>query len=214
MIVHHYPPVKRWQLPGRNACAQARRPAHLPRAFTFLEVLLVLAVLVALAGLIVPNLGRRRERAQLEYITAQVTSLLTLARSTAMSRGRRHRCVFGDNGYRVWIEAELDPVGQAGQFEPIAADWARVDLSEQGGRCVMVDMSGLYRLIKAKESELLDRELPDNVYEQIEFRPDGRCDSGIIILAGASGENVTLDLDGLTGRVKVSQKCRDEEDTE
>jgi len=186
----------------------------LRRAFTLLEVLLVIAVLVVLAALVAPNIAGRREQAQLEYIASHVSSLLSLARSTAMTTGRRHRCVFDENGSRMWIEHEVDPIEQGGQFEPINANWARFDLAEQDGRCVMVDLSGLHKLIRAKEIELLDQDLPEDVYDPVEFRPDGRCDGGMIVLAGPSGRQTALELDGLTGQVRISDKWQGDQELE
>jgi len=184
------------------------------RGFSLVELLLTIGVLIMLAGLIWPNLTGRRERAQLEYIGSQMASTISYARAAAMSTGRRHRCVFQDGGSQMVIEWEADPVEAGGEFEPLKGQWARLNLIQEGVRCEMVDLVGYDKLLKERERELLDQEIPSELYEPIELYPDGRCDSGTIVLSAASGERLELQLNGFTGQVRVSRRWQGKTDSE
>lgn len=71
-------------------------PNHKPvsshkRAFTLLEILVVLAVMAILLALIVPSFNSITAARKLDTSGAQTADLLALARQTAMARGNRVR---------------------------------------------------------------------------------------------------------------------------
>lgn len=183
------------------------------RSFTLFEVLLVIVLLAALAAIVWPSLGGRGQ-VRLESMTSAVSSMLSFARSAAMNTGRRHRCVFSENGSRMWVEKQSDPLGSPGEFAKVKADWARLDLAGSAVRCTMVDLIGMHKLLRSREREVLEQELEEGFYEPIEFFPDGSCDSCLIVLSIASGEELGIEINGLTGQVRIVQTWQDEESTE
>lgn len=183
-------------------------------AFTLIELLLVVGLLVMIAGLVWPNLSGREGRARLEYVVSEVTSRLGLARGGAMSTGRRYRCVFDEDGSTMWLEYEAHPVSEPGRFDRVAGQWAKLDLAGNGVRCEMVDLVGYDRLLKEQEREALDEELHSEFRDPIEFYPDGRCTAALIVLSGdlsQDEEKIELRLDGLTGEVGIRKRCREEQ---
>jgi hypothetical protein len=164
---------------------------------------MVMGVLVLMAALVWPNVAGRRGQAQFQYVISTASSMLSLARSESMVSGTRYRCVFEDAGARMVIEHEPEPLDRPGQFEPVQGSWSRLDLAGQGVRCVVVDLDGVYKAIRLKEREVLEREFAPELFEPIEFQPDGRCDSGTIVLSGPSDRAVQLQLSGLTGQVRI-----------
>ncbi len=87
----------------------------------------------------------------------------------------------------------LERLAEAGLLAEIASTWRR-NLME---KVAEVDEHLL-------EKFCADEELPEAFYEPIEFYPDGRCDPCLIILSGPSEEQLQLEVNGLTGRVKSS----------
>ena len=165
-----------------------------------------MAALVLLAALVWPNVAGRRERAQLDYVGSQVASLLSLARSAAMSTGRRHRCAFTEGGAKLRVESEADPLDRPEDFQPLKAEWGQLNLADENVRCVLVDLMGLDKVIRTRERDFLDRELPAQLFEPIMFGPDGRCDSAVILLSGPSPRALRLELNGLTGQVRIQEQ--------
>ncbi len=180
-------------------------------AFTLLEVLLVIALLAGMAAIVWPSLGSQQSRAELDNAASQLASFLSMSRSTAMSTGRRYRCVFSENGLIATIEVEDNPIEFPGVFERLKSHWARLDLAESNVVCEMVDLTGYRKIIRMKERELIEEEMPLALHEPVEFFPDGRCDSGLIVLVGSSGRRLYLRLNGFTGAVKVFEEWQVEE---
>jgi len=182
----------------------ARRPVEV-RAFTLFELLLVIVLLSILAAVVWSGLGGH-EQAQLNSMAGQVSAMLSYARSAAMNTGRIHRCVFADGGSRMWIESQADPVERPSEFEKVKADWAQLNLIRQGVHCSMVDLPGFHLYLRQREREVLNQEVPEAFYEPIEFYPDGRCNPCLIVLDGSEKDQVGLELNELTGQVKIVEK--------
>jgi prepilin-type N-terminal cleavage/methylation domain-containing protein len=58
------------------------------RGFTLVELAVVLAIIVVLSALAIPNIARQRPRARLASATAELQSLLHAARQQALASGR------------------------------------------------------------------------------------------------------------------------------
>lgn len=180
------------------------------RSFTLIEILLVIAVLVMLAGLIWPNVMGRREQARFDHVVLRVSTMMSLARSGAMMSGRTHRCVFDEGGGRMRVEWEPEPFDGAGEFEPVEGSWARLDLAKEGVRCEMVDLSGVFKAIRVRERDVVGEDPPAALLEPVTFRPDGRCDSGVIVLKSKGGREAQMAINGLTGQVRMVESWQGE----
>jgi prepilin-type N-terminal cleavage/methylation domain-containing protein len=179
------------------------------RAFTLLELLLVIAVLVILAGVVWPNLGAQTSAGRLAFTAHQVANLIQFGRSESMCAGKPYRFRFDPAGMRAVIEEETDPMGHPGEFEPILAHWASVDLAEGNIRCLAIHFDPWESKLKEQEEQVLEggegKEATSESAGPINFYPDGTSDSATLLLGDDTGRNYTLILNGLTGRIRVEQ---------
>jgi type II secretory pathway pseudopilin PulG len=122
-----------------------------------LELLLVLAVLILLAGVIWTNLDARSSAGKLEFAARQLGTMLQLARSEAMTMGKSYRCRFESDGMRAVLEEEADPIKQPGTFVVLKAHWAQVDL---GGpetiKCLSVHFDPWESQLKEQEAKVVE----------------------------------------------------------
>ena len=174
------------------------------RAFTLLELLLVIVILMTLAALVWPNLGNRTSGGKLEFAARQLTSLLRMARSQSMSTGKLYRCRFERDGLRAVIEEETDGPQSSGAFEPLKADWAVVELGADNIKCLAVQFDPWETQLRDQETKVLDKDPENNkdlLYPPLVFYPNGTLDSATILLGNAEGRNFTLTINGLTGQI-------------
>lgn len=107
------------------------------RAYTLVELVLVMGLLVAISAITIPNFVRQIERETLPGSAKQLRSFITLVRANAAFDGLRYRIRFplmdenreGEeyllNGrYQPIIEREDDPIHQPEVFNPVTAPWA------------------------------------------------------------------------------------------
>jgi len=179
------------------------------RAFTLLELLLVIAVLVILAGVVWPNLGAQTSAGRLAFTAHQVANLIQFGRSESMCAGKPYRFRFDPENMRAVIEEETDPLGHPGEFEPIPAHWASVDLAEGNIRCLAIHFDPWESKLKEQEEQVLEggegKEATGESAGPIHFYPDGTSDSATLLLGDDTDRNYTLILNGLTGRIRVEQ---------
>lgn len=118
---------------GREATWFLRRSVgQVTRAFTLLEITLVVALLVAISAIAIPNFVRQIEREELPGSVRQLRSLLSLVRANASFEGKRYRVRFpkedekdalgGDQ--QPLIEREDDPIHDPEVFHEVTAPWA------------------------------------------------------------------------------------------
>ncbi len=178
------------------------------RAFTMLELLLVVVVLVALGSIVWSNIGQRTSAGKLEYAARQLAGLMQLARSEAMVTGNTHRCRFDAGGMRAIIEMEADPLENAGVFEPIQSHWSKVDMESDNIRCMVIEFDPWETLLREQEAKVLEKENEkgkEDLLPPITFHPDGTSDSATVLLGNKDGWNYTLMINGLTGKITVEQ---------
>ena len=178
------------------------------RAFTLLELLLVMAILISLAVVVWPDLSASRASGRLENVADQLASLMKMARSGAMSTGSKYRCVFEVDGRLAVIEQEVDPLDSPGIFEPLSAHWARLDMGAEYISCLLVEFEQWEGLLKKEETAILDEidKVEDSyISEPIVFYPDGTCDSVTVVIGDGEGNLYTLILNGLTGQIQMEQ---------
>jgi len=178
------------------------------RAFTMLELLLVIVVMIVLTAIIVPNVRTRTAAGKIEYASRQLTGLLQLARSEAMATGKTYRLRFEVGGTKAMIEEELDPLKQPGVYEPVDAHWSTVDLGAGNVQCLVIEFDPWETLLREQEENVLDKEEKkedEKLLPPILFYPDGTSDTATILLGNKDGWNYTLTINGLTGKILVEQ---------
>jgi type II secretory pathway pseudopilin PulG len=177
------------------------------RAFTLLELFLVIAVIVALGAIIWPNMGVRSQRANLEFGANQLSSLLQLARAGSMSSGTIYRARFNLEKMQTTIENEDDPINSPGTFAPVQAHWTVLRFDRDAISAVIIEFDEWQTELKSEEENVLERdeengEAVETLLPTLMFYPDGTSDSAKILLGNLT-DNFTLTMNGLTGQVAV-----------
>lgn len=168
------------------------------RAFTLLELLLVLAILALFAGLAAASFGGS-ERRDVDHSASRLVASLRWCRERAILTGRRHRVVVEADGRSAWVEDETDPLDDPGVFEASPGPWGRREGSfgliqgETRVRAVGFDLA----LAAWSEPE---EEEPDRSH--VTFETTGRTRSARFQLE-AGDATAIVRLVGSTGRARV-----------
>ncbi len=158
---------------GPKSVEQSRvsRQRRMAKAFSLLEIILVIGLLSILSALAVPNLLRQLTSEKLPGSARQLRSLLSMTRAKTMLDGKRHRIRFPRNdeidarggSRQPIIERENEPFEDPGVFEPVLAAWARDVVLRDGIWCMEV------RLGRPN----LDDELVEQMQEDFRLRMQG-----------------------------------------
>jgi type II secretory pathway pseudopilin PulG len=183
------------------------------RAFTMLELLLVIMIIMILGAVIWPSITNRTSGANLQFVSEQLAGLLQMTRSQSMITGNCHRCRFEPDGMQAVIEEESDPLAHPGVFEKIKTHWAVVDLGKDNIKCLTVQFDPWETLLRQEEASVLETPEDNNTTSDllcppIAFYPNGSSDSAAILLGNSEDKNFTIKLNGLTGQVLVEQGNR------
>lgn len=92
-----------------------------PRAFTLLELILVMVILSTVLALAGPSLRGFFASRQTQDAAAQILALTQLAQSWAVSEGRPVRLNFDDNEYSYWLTIQ-----RGGNFERLETEVGRM----------------------------------------------------------------------------------------
>ena len=90
------------------------------RAFTLLELILVMLVLSVVMAMVAPSLSGFGAGREAEYAGAQVMTLSRWAREQAVSEGRVYRLNFDPASQTYWVTAQV-----GGVFQPISHDFGQ-----------------------------------------------------------------------------------------
>jgi general secretion pathway protein H len=82
----------------------ARRPAGAATGFSLLEMLIVLSLMTLVLGLVVPSMYRNWKREKDRAAVRQLSAILRLARSTAITQHQRVRVFVDVNAGRYLLE--------------------------------------------------------------------------------------------------------------
>jgi type II secretory pathway pseudopilin PulG len=99
--------------------------SRLAGAFTLIEILIVLSLLVLLASIAWPAMESQIKASEMPESAGRIRSMLFMARSEAMMEHRRFRIRFLPEHQQPLIEWEPDPITHAGVFELVPAGWAQ-----------------------------------------------------------------------------------------
>jgi Tfp pilus assembly protein FimT len=180
-------------------------------AFTFLEILLVIIIVVAITAMAVPSFSDATKGEQLPESAYRVKALIAMCRAEAMNQARRFRITFRADG-NVRVYAQEDALLAPQSFLPVEAEWARgpflldntwveaVQALPSGPAPVLVEDDAIeFTTIEEEPVSVTEVEKP----LQIHFEPDGSSGSARWVLRDAAGRGSLMTLDGRLGRVQV-----------
>lgn len=101
------------------------------RAYTLIEVVLVVALLVAISAMAIPRFVGEIEKNKLPGSAGQLRSLISLTRANAAFDGKRYRIRFAGEDEEIKgvdrrqpiVEREVDPVREPELYVPVNAHW-------------------------------------------------------------------------------------------
>jgi len=231
---HGLPPVG--FLAHRAGCGAGRISR---RGFTLLEVALVIALLLILSALAIPNFVGQLQREELPGSGRQFLSLISLVRSNAAFDGLRYRIRFPEEdeedamgGFRQpLIEREADPIEKPDEFVLVTAPWAVGKTFLGVVRCaeVWLGRPSIEDIRRRRESSAEDVEKKiQEKEEQLEperpplyVEPDGTTEWATFVLTTAPREvaveevenhpRINVILEGPTGLGWLQRPFYDEE---
>jgi prepilin-type N-terminal cleavage/methylation domain-containing protein len=183
------------------------------RAFSLLELLLVVALLGALAVFAWPDYAGAARAEQLAESGRRLASLTAMCRAEAMNESRRYRVLFMKDG-SLRVKAQRDPLFAAADYETVRSGWSQTEvlLDDVWVESVQALPEGPppIRIVDEKlEFPEAQRDLaPIAEFETppaLNFTPDGAANSMWIVLRQASGRALLLTFDGRFGRMATEE---------
>jgi len=166
---------------GSNHSGPARQTglsAKASRAFTLLELLLVLIVVSAVLAITSPSLRGFFASRQTADAAMRIVALTQWAHSQAISNGQH--CRLNTDGRAVWLTVQHGP------------DFVQAD--GENGRQYMLPEGASVRFV-------LQTADPTQTY--VEFHPTGRSDQAVIEVIGRDGERFLVVCDAPTDPFRV-----------
>ena len=207
---------------SRSSLAARRRAGGTrlrPRGLTLLEVLLTLSLMVVMAGLLLPVLGRSFASQRLRTAGDQIRSEWGRARVAAMTTGQTMAFRFAVEGNRYCVS----PLDMGAELEAAAIGGAIVSPAAGGNAAWTAPREGtlpedvVFHLdVAAMASEVAYDPLgtihpaggdsPEFGWSMpILFHPDGTASTAEVILRNQRDQIVPVRLRGLTGVVTVGE---------
>lgn len=193
------------------------------QAYTLVEVVMVVALLLAIVSFAAPSLIRDIEGRRLPESARRMRSLLTLTRANAMYDGKRYRIRFpaedeldSDGGDRQPIvEREDEPFADPGVYNRVTEPWARGDTFLDDIWCAGVRLGRptLERIMEERFVDELAEELVDEFDEQaseyeeqyppLYIEPDGTTEWVTFVVTNAPRD---IEIDELIEDEEVSEQ--------
>ncbi len=176
--------------------------------FTLVELMVVIVVLAVVAATVLPQFSGTRQTLLLQDCGRRIAASIQLARSQAITQGRRIRWRLNTSEKRYWLEAESDNVTGPG-FETLESipGW-KGEIPPTVNAQVMEDRAG-------DGGESGAREAPPQANQgrpaagggrglaEIVFEPDGTTERRQVVLHDTDGFALALRLNPLTSRLRV-----------
>lgn len=191
-------------------------------AFTLLEVLLVIGLLVMLATMAVPLFSGTIMRRQLVESAEQLRSMMFLTGAEARQAGRRIQLAFpqpleapnyladyadsenptGPAYAAVVAQVERDPLGEPGTFDPVKADWARWQAAGGHVQIARIAIGEPIPTAAQLEGDTSSKEQAPLIV----FGPDGRSLVGdvTVTLVSEALDGYVVKLRGATGLATIA----------
>jgi len=207
--------------PGAESGGAAERPrggsgggrVSSRRAFTLLELLLVLVISGIVAGLAVPALMRTLRGERLRAAARAVAASHRLARATAALRAEPVELRLDPRKRRVEVARRAPAPAESGEENPDAAapppDAAAPDDAPAGGAArdggavvleALREWSADVRLVRLEiGGDTLEADAPAT----IPYRPGGDCPAYAVVLEDDRGDRATIRVDPIAGKAQV-----------
>lgn len=194
------------QNPGSNARDRS--------AFTLIEVVIVIVILVILAGFAWPQFSGQMDAAQIRESAARFKATIAMCRAEAMNEARRYKLSFRADG-SVRVFAQQDAIDAPQNFVDPLTGWTRYRVLQEHVwvESVMTLPAGVAPvLINDDEIEFAttdELEAKPTPVEELEtpmdllFEPDGTSGSARWFLRDRRGRGLELVLDGRLGRLEI-----------
>ena len=177
----------------------------LHRAHTLMEMLVVVTLLSLFAGIVAPRFLRSWTGAQLGSAVSAVRNDLAFAKARAASTGLRQQVLLDMNTGELIVQP----------FRPETLDNPQASSATAGADFALRD-------VVADRVKVVDWRVYPLGYDTqgggaqaqtdvLTFYPEGRSDSGLMVLEGADGRQMGVQVDGYTGEVRElnEQELRD-----
>lgn len=166
------------------------RRSNRRRAFTLVELILVMVVIFTLATVIAPRFSDFFPSLQVRKSTEHLMAWARKARADAALTGTRQRLYLDPVKRKFWIEIEPRPIKDPGKFVALSGAWAEEILPD------------------GVEIENVDKaETGPGAVRYVEFRPDGTSSDAIIVLSSDNGDRQTLTIEGATSKITIEQQA-------
>ncbi len=160
------------------------------RGFSLLELVLVIAILAVLAGLVIPALAGRSERAHLESNGLRLQALARLASSYAIKNGRSVRL-------ELYVEPSEVRFGMAEGSYPLAEDFENIPI--HWARPFVLDGRTSFNETVYYGEEACNCLEANHVH----FYADGSADPCEMRLSSPEGETLAIRVARTTSRLKL-----------
>lgn len=190
-------------------------------AFTLIELMIVVIMLVVLMTTMVWVVGRGYSYKNLDQGSRQFVTMLRMMRAESTNTGRRFRLNFVEPGtattegsdgepvqhYTFQVLWEPQPLAEPGQFIPYDELWAKSVPND----LVIVrrstrTKSGAMRVEVFASGETGDSSEDSDVPQSIDFFPDGTSESAEIELVSISEQDPRMSFIKLTGSVGILER--------
>ena len=167
------------------------------RAFTVVELIVVIAILSVLAGMTVLRLGGRAGSGRLREASRRLLTTAQYARDFATTRRRACRLIFDPNGgYSLAYQA--DPYKDPGKYSPISSGLAKPERLTEPVRLSKV---------RVMNRSFINYETTPQSF--VTFEPTGLSDGAIIEITDGK-RKFSLLIEPHTGRAKLVEGSVDE----
>ncbi|MHC4252981.1 MAG: pilus assembly FimT family protein, partial [Planctomycetota bacterium] len=109
----------------RTPGLSARPPGREAGGFTIIELLIAILIVMILAGLTAPAVGRGIRQSRMNSAAARVATALKRARNLAITKGHIHCAAFGTNDIVIWEIVDEGASVPGAIPTPPAAGWER-----------------------------------------------------------------------------------------
>jgi type II secretion system protein H len=167
--------------------------------FTLVEIMVVVIVLAVVAGAVVPNFQSAVASLRLESACRRLAGLLDYCGQAARATGQVHGLIFSGDGVHYQAVCEVPPDEDSGDEDqtprlepaPLPADLDR----------------RLAEGVRLTGAEFFEEDLAkqEGGGIRILFFPDGTTEFASLRLRSTKGEERTLQLNGVSGTVTISE---------
>ena len=187
---------------------------HSRRAFTLLELMLVLAIMIAAAGLVMPSLFQTMQQQQVKHAADQLRAQCGLARVEAMRSGQIQMLRVEINGSKYYVQPwslgdEALNASDKEALKAIQTTGLTTQPNErklpEGVTFVSSESPFDTRSATVEETLLKFENGASKFSRPILFYPDGTSSAVEIVVANAREQAVQVKLRSLTGLCKVGE---------